>query len=91
MGRDGALLPHRSHGESSPASRSYDKTSQFRFAPMFSASRTICSKGVPTLKQRFEVPKLGAILSDSKGPTNPLPVFLDVFWLRSSVPFNREI
>jgi hypothetical protein len=39
----------------------------------------------------FEVPKLGAILSDSKGPTNPLPVFLDVFWLRSSVPFNREI
>src|SRR5260221_9711849 len=28
MGRDGALLPHRSHGESGPASRSYDKTSQ---------------------------------------------------------------
>jgi hypothetical protein len=25
MGRDGALLPHRNHGESGPASRSYDK------------------------------------------------------------------
>ena len=75
MGRDGALLPYRSHGESSPASRSYDKTSQLDSHRCFRLPSVHFDSASDFDVLSFDAGQEGDLFTDDAGGIQPVKVW----------------